>query len=178
MIKSVADRSTVSLSKQQIVDHLFQLEDVDIHFQVRIALTDLLNGARHHDLSDTGHRTDSEFGKLSTADLADDIREIVDLFIDRIDLFEDELRILGRNIAAVLTHEEAYSKRSFGIFDETADAGSGDIEKLCGTGDRSRDHNRPDYLDLPQRHHRGTIAQCRLIGYLAMIERLRTAGGR
>ena len=157
MIQPVADRGAVALAKQQIVDHLLEFEDVDVHLQVGVALADSLYGTRHHDLRDARHRADPQLGKMAAADLADDVAEIVDLLVDGVDLLEDDFGVLGREVAAVLPHEEANAERALGIFDEPADAGRGDVEKLRRASDRSRDHHGPNDFDLPQRHHRRGI---------------------
>src|SRR6185312_12567137 len=137
MVEAIADGGAIALVEQEIVDHLLDLENIDVHLQVGVALADLLDRARHHDLGDARHRSDSELRELTAADLADDVGEIIDLFIDGVDLFEDELGILCRKVAAVLAHEEADAERTLGIFDETADPWRGNVEKLGRAGDRA-----------------------------------------
>src|SRR5713101_8170530 len=90
-------------------------------------------------------------------DLGDDLGEIVDLFVDAVDLLENALRFRRRKIASVLALEESDAERFLGVFDRAADAGRRHVEKFGCAADGAGHHDGAYNFDLAQRHHAETL---------------------
>src|SRR3954468_11338035 len=107
MLQAVAHRHALAAAEHEVVDGFLELEDVDVDAEIRIAPPDPLDRARHHDLRNARHRADAQFRQSAASDLGDDLGEIIDLLVDAVDLLEDAAGFGRREIAPVLTLEEA-----------------------------------------------------------------------
>src|SRR5882757_433064 len=121
VIEPIAHRNAIASTKQQEIDRLLDLEDVDVNSQVGVTPPDALDRAGHHNLGNARHRTDAQLRQRTLSDLGDDLGKIIDLLVDSVDLFKNILRFGRRKITPILALEESDAERSLGVFHQPAD---------------------------------------------------------
>src|SRR6476620_2396366 len=87
------------------------------------------------------------------SDFGDYLGEIIDLFVNTVDLFKDILCFGRRKITPALALEESDAKRFLRVFHQPANTRCCHIKKLGRAANGACHHDRPDNLDLAQRHH-------------------------
>ena len=169
MVEPVADRHDLALAKQQVVDRLLDLEDVDIDHQVRMGAPDPLDRPRRHDVRDARHGADPQFLCRAGLETGDHRAEILDVAEHRVDLLEDPAGPGGRDEPSVPAVEQPESQGRLGVFHQPAEPGRRDVEELGRTREGPGHHDGADHLDLAQGQHR--IASRRPAGETPVIER-------
>ena len=111
MVEARAHGDGLALAQQDVVERLLELQHVHVDQQVGEALAHALDGARHHDVGDAGHRADPELGVRALREAADDVLQVADLVVDGVDLVEDVARLGARRVAAVAAAEQFQAER-------------------------------------------------------------------
>jgi hypothetical protein len=92
-------------------------------------------------------------------DVVDDVSQVFDLAENYIYLIKDIPAPLRWHEPAAAPVEELYAQRLLGVLHQSADPGRGHIEQSRCAGQRSRNHDRANDLDLAEGQHRKTFVQ-------------------
>src|SRR5262245_4644343 len=123
MIELEAQGDQLAFAKQEIIDSVLDLQNVDFDEEIRQCLAQIGNRARHHDVCNAWHRTNLEFGTGATLDSRNDKLQIFDLVVHAVDLAENGVGLRGRAVAATAPAEQLDTNRSLRVLHDPADAG-------------------------------------------------------